>query len=316
MDKYTTHRSVSYPGANDVRQSLDLYLPSSASPNSPLLVFIHGGAWRSESKDDFVHTLVPNLLKHTDLPLAILEYRLAPCNPHPAQINDVVSGLSLLTGPPLALEGDTPKWDRKRLFVAGHSAGAFMAASLVFCPPPQNPSTVASSSSSAVQSRQVSPSFAVPAAVRRAITGIICIDGIYDLPSLLAEYPSYHYFVDDAFGKDDEVLASESPARWDRYEDDKYEDGKQENRKMRVLVLHSMEDELLSLRQPRVFLRRLKQLYGAEERDGRTADYETDERDERDLPDNVEVDFGSIRGTHGGLLEREELARVIALRLR
>ncbi|GAA6003394.1 hypothetical protein JCM10207_000312 [Rhodosporidiobolus poonsookiae] len=297
----TTRTTLPYPGEGDPRRCLDLYLPSTSSPAAPLLVFIHGGAWRSESKDDFVDTLVPNLLKHVGLPLAILEYRLAPASPHPAQIEDVLAGLSLLTDPLLPVESGAAKWDRSRLIVAGHSAGAFMAATLVLSPPASS-----SSSGSTIQ-----PAFSVPPAIRRAVAGIVCIDGIYDLPSLLDEYPSYHYFVDDAFGTDAAVLAAESPARWELPEDDA-----REGRKVRVLVLHSKEDELLSLRQPRVFLRRLKQLYGAGNSAKMTADDAVGEEDERDLPDNVEVDFESVRGTHEGLLRTEELAKVIALRMR
>ncbi|GAA6033400.1 hypothetical protein JCM8097_006732 [Rhodosporidiobolus ruineniae] len=311
MSSYSSHRNVPYPGAppDSLRQRLDLFLPSSSSPQHPLLVFIHGGAWRSESKDDFTNTLVPNLLKHTGLPLAVLEYRLAPAHPHPAQINDVVAGLSLVTsGELLRLEDGEAKWDRSKLIIAGHSAGAFMAASLVLRPP-SSPS-----SSSASASPVPPPSFSVPTVVRRAITGIICIDGIYDLPSLLDEYPTYASFVNEAFGVDPAVLAAESPARWELYDDDAAE-----GRKERVLVLHSKEDELLSLRQPRVFLQRMKQLYGSGKQEGgneKTADDPVDEREEQDLPDNVEVDFGSVRGTHDELLRTEELAKVIALRLR
>jgi hypothetical protein len=287
-----------------------------------------GGAWRSglfllvisslrflpqltlfalaESKDDFVNTLVPNLLKHVRLPLAILEYRLAPLHPHPAQISDVLSALSLLTGPLLPLEGDSPKWSRSNLVLCGHSVGAFMAASLVLSPPP------ASSAASSYL-----PSFTVPPSIRQAITGIICIDGIYDLPTLLSEYPSYSSFVDEAFPAGGAVLAAESPARWQLPEDDEREG--RTRVKVLVLVLHSKEDELLSLNQPRVFLRRLKQLYGSRSGDGpekESADAPLSGKEELDLPDNVEVDFGSVTGTHNGLLEREEVAKVIAMRLR
>lgn len=38
------HLDVPYPGATGPRQALDLFLPASAGPNSPLLVFIHGAA--------------------------------------------------------------------------------------------------------------------------------------------------------------------------------------------------------------------------------------------------------------------------------
>ncbi|GJN88223.1 hypothetical protein Rhopal_001188-T1 [Rhodotorula paludigena] len=243
---------------------------------------------------------MPSLVRNTGLPCACLEYRLAPADPHPAQILDVVSGLELLTGPLLPLEAGEAKWDRTHLIVAGHSAGAFMAATLVLRPLPTHPASSARSSP-----------FSVPDIVRQAVRGIICIDGIYDLPALLDEYPSYASFVSEAFGTDLSVLAAESPARWDRYNDDA-------GRDVRILVLHSKGDELLSLRQPRVFLRRVKQLFhaGGEAGVKDKADEATSEADERDLPANVEVDFGSLRGGHYEVVKGDELAQVIALRLR
>ncbi|GAA5877411.1 hypothetical protein JCM1840_006092 [Sporobolomyces johnsonii] len=283
MADYSSHLNIPYPGATSPRLALDLFLPSSACSSSPLLVWIHGGAWRSESKEDFTDTLVPSLVRHTHLPVAVLEYRLAPADPHPAQILDVLAGLSLLSSPELlTLENGSARWSRQSLVLAGHSAGAFMAAELVLRPPPS-----------------ASPSFAVPRAVRQSISSVICVDGIYDLPELLDEYPSYHYFVDDAFGTDAKILAAESPARWDLYDDDAA-------RKVRFLVLHSKEDELLSLRQPQVFVRRLKELLGGTEA-GEGAN-----EAEKGLPATVEVDFDSLEGTHEGLLKRDELPRAIA----
>src|SRR5438105_4063650 len=43
-------KDLSYVTNGHAKQKLDLYLP--ASPKGPLLVCIHGGAWRSGSKDN------------------------------------------------------------------------------------------------------------------------------------------------------------------------------------------------------------------------------------------------------------------------
>ncbi|GAA5934579.1 hypothetical protein JCM3775_000394 [Rhodotorula graminis] len=287
-----THLDVPYPGAAGPRQALDLFLPASAGPDSTLLVYVHGGAWRSESKNDFALTLMPTLVRYTHLPVACLEYRLAPTDPHPAQVQDVVAGLSLLAGPLLPLEQGEAKWRRDRIVIVGHSAGAFMAASLVLDPPRPPPS----------------PSFTVPPAIRLAIAGIICVDGIYDLPSLLDEYPSYASFVHDAFGSDPAALAHESPARWSAHDDER-------GRTVRVVVLHSRADELLTLRQPRVFVRRLRELFGRGpgEPSAAAADEKVgDEVElERELPSNVECDFDSLRTGHYEVVKGEELARAV-----
>lgn len=236
---------------------------------------------------------MPALVRHTNLPAACLEYRLAPADPHPAQIKDVVAGLSLLTGPLLSLEQGAAKWHRERLWVVGHSAGAFMAASLVLRPPPS----------------PTPPSYSVPPAVRHAVRGIICVDGIYDLPALLAEYPSYDSFVHEAFGSDPRVLAHESPARWSLYDKGDGDDGRR--RDLRVVVLHSRNDELLSLRQPRLFLRRMKQLFGGGDDAADLADEDVGDEAERDLPANVACDFAALKGGHYEVVKGEELARAL-----
>lgn len=242
----------------------------------------------AESKDDFANALMPTLVQHTDLPVACVEYRLAPSDPHPAQVQDVVSGLSLLAGPLLPLEQGEAKWRRDGIVLIGHSAGAFMAASLILKPPP-------------------SPSFSVPPSVRLAVKGVLCVDGIYDLPTLLDEYPSYASFIGEAFGSDPTALAHESPARWTAHGDER-------GRSVRIVVLHSRTDELLSLRQPRVFLRQLKQLFGGDASSERAAaaDEEVGDEVERDLPRNVECDFDSLTSGHYEVVKGEELARAVS----
>lgn len=42
MTPYTTHLDVAYPGPTSPRQALDLFLPPTAGPSSPLLVYVHG----------------------------------------------------------------------------------------------------------------------------------------------------------------------------------------------------------------------------------------------------------------------------------
>ncbi|ORY90834.1 Alpha/Beta hydrolase protein [Leucosporidium creatinivorum] len=263
---------LNIPYTNDPtspRQALDLFLPHGSSSASPLLVFIHGGAWRSESKEDFTQTLMPSLVRSTSLPLACLEYRLAPTSPHPAQALDSLSGLSLLTSPSLLpLENGSPRWDRNSIYLIGHSAGAFIALSLVLRPP-----------------KGSRLDGAVEREVRRAVKGVVCVDGIYDLPSLLEEYPAYDSFVNDAFGLEPSYLAQESPARWELVD----EEGEGE-RELKILVLHSKEDELLSLRQPEMFVERF--MARLEGKAGRGS---------------VEVDFESLKDGHAQLLEREEL---------
>jgi acetyl esterase/lipase len=41
------------PTTDENLRSLDLYLSKESTSETPLIVFIHGGAWRSEDKSDY-----------------------------------------------------------------------------------------------------------------------------------------------------------------------------------------------------------------------------------------------------------------------
>lgn len=217
---------------------------------------------------------MPALASVTGYTCACVEYRLAPVDKHPAQALDVISALNLLSSPSLlSAEQNTPRWDRSKIYIMGHSAGAFIALSIVLKQPADD--------------NFDKPTFRVPTTTRQAVKGVICVDGIYDLPNLLEEYASYESFVNDAFGLDPEYLQRESPARWELH-------GADDSQRLRLLVLHSKQDELLSMRQPEDFAIKMRWLL-----------QQTPERGQ------VETDYESVTGTHDGLLKSAELPHVV-----
>ena len=120
-------------------------------------------------------------------------------------------------------------------------------------------------------------SFDVSERVRQSIRAVACVEGIFDLDELLDEYPTYDYFVEQAFGKDRALYAGESPTRWELYQDGPFLD---------FLILHSPNDELLSTRQHQSYVQRLTSLCGwtnglLESKRGR-----------------CELDFESLQGKH------------------
>ena len=135
-------------------------------------------------------------------------------------------------------------------------------------------------------------SFDVPDRVRESIKGIACIEGIFDLVELLEEYPTYDYFVEQAFGKDRALYAGESPTRWELYQDGPFLD---------FLVLYSRNDELLSKRQHESFVRRMGTLCGY---DGSIA--ETTGVVQSELG-RYEVDLKSLEGKHEEVPHSKEL---------
>lgn len=216
---------------------------------------------------------MPTVLKLTNLPLAVLEYRLTPEVAHPAHINDVVSGLSLLTSSTLLeCEGGSAKWDRGNLALAGHSVGAFLCCQLALEPP----STL--------------KSFSVPSSVRESIKSIVIIAGIYDLNDMLEEYPDYASWTEEAIGLDKENLAIESVSNWKMYEDEA-------GRKLRVFVVSGKEDELVSERQADLMVKRLKEMLGNRE---------------EAIEKRLKVDYETVKGTHDSMLHQDEIPRLWA----
>ena len=122
--------------------------------------------------------------------------------------------------------------------------------------------------------------------------GVVYVDGIYDLQDLLEEYPIYSYFIDDAFGKSSQYLADESPAHWTLYP-------LSTSPFLRFLILHSQDDELISLLQPKLFASRLAALFGSSADDSSEGG--------RGAAGSFEVDYETLRGKHEELLKLPQL---------
>lgn len=107
---------VSHPASN---QNFNLYLPRDKGAQPfPLVVWIHGGAWLSGSKEwDNVKYLV-----REGYAIASIDYRFTPEAPFPAQIQDCNAALNFI----LAHAGDYGV-DAKRFVVGGGSAGGHLA---------------------------------------------------------------------------------------------------------------------------------------------------------------------------------------------
>lgn len=121
----TPPKTLTYvAGSTDPEQQLDLYLPAS-TPASSLIIFIHGGAWRTGSRID--HADLATYLCDKGKAVAVVDYRLSvkdektglPKHIHPVHAQDVNAALALLRG-----REDVPKKD---WIVVGHSIGAWLA---------------------------------------------------------------------------------------------------------------------------------------------------------------------------------------------
>jgi acetyl esterase/lipase len=97
---------------------LDLHLPP-GKPRAPLIVWVHGGAWRSGSKKN----MPLGKLVAEGYPVASVDYRLSTEAKFPAQIHDLKAGIRFLRGHALKWQLPTQK-----ILIAGDSAGGHLAA--------------------------------------------------------------------------------------------------------------------------------------------------------------------------------------------
>jgi len=111
-------RDIEYARVGDVSLKLDLHR-SEWKVRTPLIVWVHGGAWRSGSKSEMpLGDLVAD-----GYAVASVDYRLSTQARFPAQIHDLKAAIRFL-------RGHGAKWDlpTDSIVIAGASAGGHLAA--------------------------------------------------------------------------------------------------------------------------------------------------------------------------------------------
>lgn len=111
-------RGLSY-GA-DARQKLDIYRPAGGDKNAPTLVFVYGGSWNSGRRQEY--SFVGRAFASRGFVTVIADYRLVPEHLYPAFVQDSAKAVAW-TYRNIASYGGNPK----KLYVVGHSAGAYNA---------------------------------------------------------------------------------------------------------------------------------------------------------------------------------------------
>jgi acetyl esterase/lipase len=111
-------RDVEYARIGEHALRLDLHIPG-GKPRSPLIVWVHGGAWRSGSKS----SMPLGKLVEEGYAVASVDYRLSTVAKFPAQAHDLKAGIRFL-------RGHSQDWHvpTKQIVIAGDSAGGHLAA--------------------------------------------------------------------------------------------------------------------------------------------------------------------------------------------
>jgi acetyl esterase/lipase len=120
----TAHRDLAYVANGHARQNLDLYLPSDGQ-HLPLIIWVHGGAFRMGSKEGLEFDAVPLEYLAQGYALASINYRLSQHALFPAQIEDCKAAVRWLRA-----HAEQFNLDANRFGVWGPSAGGYLAAML------------------------------------------------------------------------------------------------------------------------------------------------------------------------------------------
>ncbi|MCD5994315.1 alpha/beta hydrolase [Pseudomonas sp. CDFA 602] len=105
------------------RNQLDIYVPKSKPTQAPVVVFFYGGSWNSGSRSDY--DFVGEALAARGIVVMIADYRLYPQVRYPSFLEDSAKALAWAYHHASAYGGDN-----HRLYVMGHSSGAYNASML------------------------------------------------------------------------------------------------------------------------------------------------------------------------------------------
>jgi arylformamidase len=121
--------SQDVPYGEGLGETLDIF-PAKAA-NAPVVIFIHGGYWRSLDKSD--HSFVAPALRDMGACVVVVNYALCPGTPElPITIPDIAIQMAKATAwvwRHIAQHGG----DRQNISVMGHSAGGHLAAMVLGC---------------------------------------------------------------------------------------------------------------------------------------------------------------------------------------
>ncbi len=117
---YRVERDLAY--GPEPRHRLDLYVPQATGP-MPVVLFLYGGGWTRGSKA--IYRFLGEALTSAGIAVGVADYGLYPDVKFPGFLDDSALAFRFLRKTASGFGGDP-----QRLFLAGHSAGAYNAVML------------------------------------------------------------------------------------------------------------------------------------------------------------------------------------------
>lgn len=154
------------------RAALDVYYPAQGSGPLPTIVWVHGGGFFAGSKNQLANYL--KILAARGYTVVAVGYSLAPASRYPTPVRQLNAALGYLVQ-----NAGRLRVDPQRLYLAGDSAGAQLAAQVA------NILTVPSYA----QTVGISPSME-----RAQLRGVILFCGVFDLELADPHGPFGHFF--------------------------------------------------------------------------------------------------------------------------
>src|SRR6187401_868672 len=117
-------QNIPYAGDTLKKHLLDIYLPKDAKANTPVVIWVHGGAWNHGDKyaDMGYMTNTIKSIIEKGYALASIDYRQSTTAIFPAQIQDCNQALEFLHN-----NASKYKIDKNKFILFGFSAGGHLA---------------------------------------------------------------------------------------------------------------------------------------------------------------------------------------------
>jgi acetyl esterase/lipase len=116
------YMDIAYASGSNA-QKLDIFLPDSVKEINPVLIWIHGGGWKSGDKSEFRNTSRLTELRRRGYAVVVINYRLSGEAKFPAQIFDVKAAIRWIKA-----NASTYKFNKDKVGVWGSSAGGHLSA--------------------------------------------------------------------------------------------------------------------------------------------------------------------------------------------